>query len=145
MNNIDIVKIKMVKEGEMSFDNTQVTSPKIAAEVTEKFLSEADREYLIVLCLNTKNKVNCINVVSVGTLNMSLASPREIFKPVILANSCSFIIAHNHPSGDPAPSNEDKKLTLRIRKCGRILGIDLLDSIIVGDNSYFSFKANDML
>ena len=73
-------------------------------------------------------------------MNSSIVHPREIFKQAIKRNSASIIICHNHPSGDPTPSKEDINVTLRIKECGKIIGIELLDHIIIGKNKFVSFK-----
>jgi DNA repair protein RadC len=81
-----------------------------------------------------------IHTVSIGILDSSLVHPREVFKDAILASSASIIVAHNHPSGDPTPSVEDKRVTQRLYEAGQILGIDLLDHIVIGDNKWVSLK-----
>lgn len=98
-------------------------------------MEEIDREQLIVCCLDTKNQPLNIHVVSMGSLNASIIHPREIFKTTILSNAASIILYHNHPSGDPTPSSEDLSATGRIHDCGKLMGIDLLDHIIIGEDS----------
>ena len=83
--------------------------------------------------------------VSVGILDSSLVHPREVFKDAILASAASMIVAHNHPSGDPTPSNEDKRVTLRLAEAGQLLGIELLDHIILGDNRWVSLKERGVI
>jgi DNA repair protein RadC len=104
-----------------------------------------DRESLRVVLLDTRYRLIAIREVSKGTLNESLAHPREIFKPAISHSACAFVLAHNHPSGDPAPSDADLRLTRRVAECARILQIVFLDHIILGSpqegrTGYFSFK-----
>ncbi len=142
---ISIVSIKMVREASVLYDIRKIGSPKDCVELGKKFLEDADREQLIVCCLDTKNQPTAINVVSVGNLNNSLVHPREVFKPAILSNSASIILFHNHPTGDPTPSNEDKLITERLRESGEILGIKLIDHIIIGDNSYYSLKEKGII
>ena len=98
-----------------------------------------DREHFVVLLLDIKNKVIGINTVSIGNLDSSIAHPREVFKPAILSNAGSILLAHNHPSGDPTPSREDIEITHRLVNAGNILGINVLDHIIIGDG-YRSLK-----
>jgi DNA repair protein RadC len=107
-----------------------------------RFLSH---ESLRVVLLNTKQQLIKIATVSQGSVNESIAHPREIFKPVIVHSAYSFVMVHNHPSGDPSPSDADLRLTRRINEASRILQINLLDHVIIGApapkrNSYFSFK-----
>lgn len=142
---ISIVSIKMVRESSVLYDIRKISSPNDAVELGKRFLQEEDREKLIVCCLDTKNQPTAINVVAIGTLNNSLVHPREVFKPAILSNSASIILFHNHPSGDTIPSSEDKMITERIKESGEILGIKLLDHIIIGNNSYKSFKEEGLI
>ena len=140
MQNIEIVKIKMVKDRELRNEYDQkIGTPFSLYKILRTLLEEEDRENFLEISLDTKNHINGINVISTGTLNSSLVHPREVFKMAILNNSNSIIIAHNHPSGDTEPSNEDIKVTDRLVECGKILGIEVLDHIIVGEG-YYSFK-----
>jgi len=142
---ISIVSIKMVREASVLYDIRKIGSPKDGVELGKKFLGDVDREQLIVCCLDTKNQPTAINVVSIGSLNSSIVHPREVFKPAILSNSASIMLFHNHPSGDPAPSKEDISITERIKESGRILGIELIDHIIIGNDSYCSLKEKGII
>jgi DNA repair protein RadC len=142
---INVVSIKMVKESSILYDIRKIQAPKDALELGKRFLEESDREQLLVCCLDAKSQPTAINVVSVGNLNNSLVHPREVFKPAILSNSASIILFHNHPTGDPTPSKEDTNITERLKECGAILGIKLIDHIIIGDNSYYSLKENGII
>lgn len=142
---VDIVSIKMVREGSTKYENRKIETPFDAYVLLKNFLEDSDREKLLVVCLDTKNQPINICTVSVGTLNSSLVHPREIFKTAILSNSNQIMLAHNHPSGISAPSNEDKAMTSRIKDAGVILGIELIDHIIIGSNEYFSFKENKLM
>lgn len=123
----------------------KIETPFDAYVLLKNFLEDSDREKLLVVCLDTKNQPINICTVSVGTLNSSLVHPREVFKTAILSNSNQIMLAHNHPSGISAPSNEDKAMTSRIKDAGVILGIELIDHIIIGSNEYFSFKENKLM
>lgn len=90
------------------------------------------------------NRILCIDRVSVGSLNQSIVHPREVFKSAVYSSAAAIILVHNHPSLDPAPSREDIEITRRLKECGELLGIKLLDHIIVGD-SYVSFVERGML
>ena len=94
----------------------------------------------MIICLNTRNRVICINTVSIGSLNASLVHPREVFKPAILANAASIILAHNHPSGETEPSKDDIEITKRVKEAGNLLGIELLDHVIISDSDWKSIK-----
>lgn len=132
------VRIEMVKEKVVRYPE-QITTAAKAAEVLKMVIGNTDRETAAVLCLNTKNKINAINIVSVGTVNAVVTHPREVFKAAILSNATGLIFAHNHPSGDPTPSEEDEEITKRLIAAGDLLGIDVLDSIILGDG-FYSFR-----
>jgi DNA repair protein RadC len=136
----------MVKEKNLQYGDSQISSPYKSFDVLKEFIGDSDREVLSVLTLDTKNKITSITAASVGSLNSSIVHPREVFKTAILGNASSIIIGHNHPSGDPTPSKEDISITLRLKECGKILGIELLDHIIIGnDNNYISLKEKGFL
>lgn len=99
-----------------------------------------DREHLVSFCLDTRRRLKSFSLVSIGTLNESLAHPREIFRSAIADAASAVIVAHNHPSGDPNPSNIDVALTRRLYSAGDLLQIPLLDQIIVAGQRYFSFR-----
>ncbi|HBZ83233.1 MULTISPECIES: JAB domain-containing protein [Brevibacillus] len=129
---VNIVRIKMVKESSLLYPQRRIRMAVDAVGLFQKFLQETDREQFFLLCLNTKNEPTAIHTVSVGSLDASIVHPREVYKTAILANSAAVIVAHNHPSGDPTPSNQDLKVTRRLQEAGEILGITILDHIIVG-------------
>ena len=138
---MNIVSIKMVREATMLYDIRKITSPTDAVEIGKRFLEDSDREQLLVCCLDTKNQPVALNVVSVGSINSSIVHPREVFKAAILSNAASIILYHNHPSGDPTPSKEDINITNRLKECGKLMGVELIDHIIIGsDGNYCSLK-----
>ncbi len=110
-----------------------------------KFLSESDRERFVGVYLDAKNRINCLDEISKGTLTASLVHPREVYKAAILTNAASVIIAHNHPSGDPRPSREDIELTERLIDAGKMIGIELLDHVIVGNGNFESLRETGYL
>jgi DNA repair protein RadC len=122
-----------------------IESPKDAVEVLMPGMRYLDREHFKALILNTKNQILRIVNVSVGSLNSSVVHPRELYKMVIRHNGAAVIVAHNHPSGDPTPSTEDIILTKRLIRAGRILGIELLDHIILGDGHFVSLKKKKLI
>ena len=132
------VRIEMVKEKTVRYKE-QISTAERAAEVLKTIIGNTDRETAVVLCLDTKNKINAINIVSIGIVDATLIHPREVFKAAILSNATGIIFAHNHPSGDTTPSEEDKEMTKRLIAAGDILGINVLDSIILGDG-FYSFR-----
>jgi DNA repair protein RadC len=124
---VNVVSLKMVKENSLLYPRRNVKSPEDAFILLKQFLGEVDREYFIVVCLDTKNQPTAINVCHMGSLNASIVHPREVFKVAILSNSASIIVAHNHPSNDTTPSKEDIEVTKRLSEAGKIIGIDILD------------------
>ena len=144
---VDIVSIKMVREGSVLYKNRKVSSPNDAVELIRDFLEDVDREKFVVAYLNNKNEPTAIHTVSIGTLNSSLVHPREVMKAAILSNANAILLSHNHPSGwDVNPSDDDINITKRLVEAGKILGIEILDHIIIGENGkYYSFKEEGRL
>ncbi len=137
MNRIKLVTIGLVKDAPES--PYSITSPEVALKSLDH-IRHADREHFVCLHLNSRNQINAVETVSVGTLNASLVHPREVFKAAILNNAASVIIAHNHPSNDVTPSREDIELTRRMVQAGEIIGIEILDHMIVSPDSFISMK-----
>lgn len=123
---------------------SRFTSPSQIYE-TFKFLMQETKEYFMTLHLDGKNKVVCMDLVSIGSLNQSIVHPREVMKCACLSNAASLILIHQHPSGDPTPSREDREITRRLKEAGDIMGIKVLDHIIVGDGAYMSFVEQGLL
>ncbi|EKQ55092.1 MULTISPECIES: DNA repair protein RadC [unclassified Clostridium] len=123
----------------------KITSPKDLADLLMGEMNDLTQEVLKVILLSTKNIVIGTKDVFKGSLNSSVVHPREIFKQAINKNSASIIICHNHPSGDPTPSKEDINITLRVKECGNIIGIQLIDHIIIGNNKFISLKERGLI
>jgi DNA repair protein RadC len=122
-----------------------ITNPRQAAELFMEELRYKKKEHFKVLLLNTKNHVISREEISVGSLNASIVHPREIFNMPLRKSAASVILVHNHPSGDPSPSQEDLEVTRRLVDAGHILGIAVRDHIIIGDGCFFSFKEKGLL
>lgn len=105
----------------------------------------ARKEHFLVLCLNARRQLLRIETVSVGTLSASLVHPREVFAPAISNGAAAVVAVHNHPSGDPSPSAEDREATRRLQRAGELLGIPLADHVIVAESSFFSFRESGIL
>ena len=103
-------------------------------------MHEESEEYLYMICMNTKNRIIGVFELSHGNVNSSIFSVREMYQKALLANAVSIIVMHNHPSGDPTPSREDIEVTKRAVEAGKIIGVNVLDHIIIGDHSYSSLK-----
>jgi len=133
------VRVAMVKEAEIKYE--KAGTPKDAAEISRKVIGDADRELILVLCLDAKNQINAVNVAGMGSASCAVVHPREVFKPAILNNSEKIIFVHNHPTGDTTPGKEDRETTDMLKKAGEVLRIPLVDSIIIGDDgTFYSFN-----
>lgn len=132
-------EIKVVRERRQGYGPRRRI--RKASDVYEAFRSHfepMDREQFLSVILDGRNQIAGFNVVSTGTLTSSLVHPREVFKPAILASAAAIILVHNHPSGDPEPSDEDRALTRRLKEVGDLVGIRVLDHVVIGDGRYVS-------
>ncbi len=118
-----------------------ISPEEIYSSVKNKIGNSA-KEHFVVISLNTKSQILAIDTIFIGTLTSSLVHPRETLEAAIRRHAAAFIVAHNHPSGDPDPSDEDTKVTKLLFEAGKIMGINMLDHLIIGRNSYFSFREN---
>ena len=126
-------------------DCDHITSPAVAAGYFMTELRYENHERFLVMLLNTKNRIIRIEQVSEGSLTSAIVHPREVFAFAIIHHAACIIVSHNHPTGDPCPSFDDKSLTQKLEEVGSVLGIPLLDHIIIGDGSYYSFKEHGNL
>ncbi len=121
------------------FNERKITSPQDVADIFIPLLRDELKEKFILVCLNSANKIIAYEIISVGNLNSSVVHPREVFKAAIDHRSASIILLHNHPSGNPEPSNEDIAITKKMVESGKILDILVFDHIIIAGNTYTSF------
>lgn len=138
------LKYKAKKEVER-IKQKSVTSPDNIVPLIRSQITDYKKEHFFVINFDVRNRYLDIETISVGTLNTSLVHPRETFKGAIKKHAHSVMVAHNHPSGDLNPSQEDINITKRLKESGKILGIELLDHIIITEDSYFSFKSENYL
>ena len=117
-----------------------LSTPAASAAALAALLQDEPGEVFAILCLSTKHRVIAYHEVSRGTLDATLVHPREVFKDALLANAAGIVVTHNHPSGDPAPSPDDIALTRRLVDAGKLIGVDVLDHIVIGDGRYVSFR-----
>ena len=143
---IEVVNIRMVKEPSL-YSTEKIRSPEDVVRVIAKELATYDREVFAVLNMKTNGQPINLNICSVGTLDSSVVSPREIFKSCILSNSAAFVAIHNHPSGSTSPSQEDRDVTSRLLACSELLGVKMLDHIIIAGETgaMYSFKSEGLL
>ncbi len=136
-NYASVKKVSLVFEGSLE-GRPCLTSTQDALAFFKSYWSNypaSDQEKFVVACLDTKHRVQCVVVVTVGTLDASLVHPREVFKPAFIEGSSAVILSHNHPSGNTTPSREDHEVTKRLTEAGVLLGIAVLDHIIYGDGT----------
>jgi DNA repair protein RadC len=136
---------KRAQEPQSYNKKTQIKGPEDVFKIVKKSLKGKKKEYLLAVLLNTRNYLISVSRISVGILNANLIHPREVFKEAISVSASAVIVAHNHPSGDPQPSDEDIRLTKILVKAGAIIGIELIDHIIVSDDKYLSMKEEKMV
>lgn len=150
-NENQLKKIKSINEMNNLYTNLsqhkdfyKITGPEVVGDYFKnRFNNITDREYLSVAFLDTKNQIIEAKIIFTGTLASSLVHPRDIMKEALMLDSNSIIVSHNHPSGNPDPSVEDKRITARLVEAGSALGINVLDHVITGRNSYYSFKEHN--
>jgi DNA repair protein RadC len=118
-----------------------IKDPEAVVKAIRASIKNKAQEHFKLILLNPRNKIIGISTISIGTLNASLVHPREVFNDAITHSAASVVLAHNHPSGDPEPSEDDITITKRLIEAGKILGIEVIDHIIIGKNDYYSFKA----
>ncbi|WP_243386158.1 RadC family protein [Bacillus kexueae] len=122
-----------------------IRSPKDAADYVMEEMRFLTQEHFVCIYLNTKNQVLQKRTVFIGSLNASIVHPREVFKSALKRSAASLICVHNHPSGDPTPSREDIEVTRRLAECGKLIGIEMLDHIIIGEHKFVSLKEKGYL
>jgi DNA repair protein RadC len=122
-----------------------IRHPRDCSNLLMESMRYLKKEYFKIVLLTTKHQVISVEEISVGSLNSSIVHPREVFSTAIKKNCAAIILAHNHPSGDPSPSNEDIKITQRLIEGGKILGIEVLDHIIIGDGKFISLKEQNLI
>jgi len=132
-------------EKETLYEGYDIKDPQSVVRAVRGTIKDKAKEHFKLILLNTRNKIIGLSTVSIGTLNASLVHPREVFKDAIRHSASSVVIAHNHPSGDPEPSEEDLKITRRLVESGKILGIEVLDHIIIGKDTFVSLKTKGLL
>ncbi len=123
----------------------EIRGPDDVAAFVGPKLRKEQREHFLVLLLNARHEVVAKETVSVGSLNASIVHPREVFKAAVLASAAAVVLVHNHPSGDPEPSEEDLAITKRLVEAGELLGISVLDHVIVAGRGVVSLRARQLL
>lgn len=137
-------KVMLIKDSSVPSDKKRIGSPVDVVSMFETYLDGADREHFCIAMLDRKNNILGINTVSIGTISTSIVHPREVFKPALIIGASGIILCHNHPSGDTNPSRDDIEITNRLKEAGKILGIEIVDHVIIGDD-YYSFMSNGLI
>ncbi|OGP90589.1 MAG: hypothetical protein A2156_09045 [Deltaproteobacteria bacterium RBG_16_48_10] len=138
----ELAKRENLETEEESFD---IKNPEAVFKLISSSIKDKAKEHFKLILLNSRNKKIGISAVSTGTLTTSLVHPREVFKDAITHSAASVILAHNHPSGDPEPSEDDLKITKKLVESGKILGIEVIDHIIIGKNNFYSFREKGII
>jgi len=139
MKHIPLVSLRIVRDGSVPYGAASVQSSKAIFDLFRQLAEDLDREAVWLACLDTKNRLACLSQISLGSLSASIVHPREVIKLALLSNAAGMILVHNHPSGDPTPSAEDRAVTARIGEAAKLMGIRFLDHLIVGDGRFYSF------
>ncbi|MFD1038623.1 DNA repair protein RadC [Virgibacillus byunsanensis] len=126
-------------------DRYIIRSPEDGAEYIMEEMRNLNQEHFVVLFLNTKNQIIHRQTIFIGSLNASIVHPREVYREAVKRSAASIICAHNHPSGDPTPSQEDIHVTRRLVESGKMIGIELLDHLVIGDRKFVSLKEKGYL
>jgi DNA repair protein RadC len=119
-------------------ERPQVTCPEEAAAIVAPMLAGRDREHCLLVALDTRHRLVGVSTVSVGTADHTFMAPREIYRDALLSGATAIFLAHNHPSGDPTPSADDRQITRRLVQAGSMVGVDLLDHLVIGDPEWTS-------
>lgn len=152
---IELKKIKGIGEGkaiqiltiaeltkrcnQVKKSKTKISSAKDVFDILNDELKEKTKENFYIILLNTKNLILKIEKISIGILDATIIHPREIFKPAIKNSASRIVLVHNHPSGDPLPSEEDLNITQKLMKVGELIGIEVIDHVIIGNENYWSY------
>ncbi len=122
-----------------------ITSPKAAAQVVAADLAHSDRERCIALLLDTKHRLLEAHTVSIGAVDHTFMSARDVYRAALMANAAAVVVAHNHPSGDPEPSREDEAITRNLVRAGEMIGVELLDHLIFGGERWISLAGRGLV
>lgn len=134
------VRVELIRDGSVRVPTRSCAHSGDAARIIREHIGGADREQFVVIALDSNNRAIAIHTATVGTLGHALITPREVFKFALLANASAVILGHNHPSGNPRPSDEDIQATKRLASAGQVVGITVVDHVIVTETDYTSMS-----
>ncbi len=143
---VQIVETRLIRKTSMLYERRTICDPATAAELGKQLFEDYDKEYLYAVFLSTKCEPIAIELMSIGTLDATIISPKDILKTALLCSANGFIIYHNHPSGGEIfPSKEDVNTTKRLKEASALMGINMIDHIIISDMGYVSLKEREIL
>ena len=142
---VDFISLKIYREKTVEYESKGITNPDRAFEAISNIIDNTDRECFGVIMMNNVNEINSFEICSVGTVNMTLAHPREVFKGAILSNASKIMLFHTHPSNTIEPSQTDIDTTKELIEASKILQIPIIDHIITCERGYFSFAEHGIL
>ena len=145
MTSYNLYSCKLIKDASVSVPNRKISTSEDTYSFIREYFDALDREHFGVLLLTTRHNVIGYHLCSVGTIEEAIVTPRECIKAALLCNATALILIHNHPSGEPTPSEQDKLITNKIKDAANLFGFTIIDHIIVGENSFFSFADEGML
>ncbi len=145
MKFIPVLGVTLVRDASLRVEDKRADTPANAVGILRAHIGEADREHFVAVFLSARSLAIGVHTISIGTLTASLVHPREAFKVGILLGAAGVIVGHNHPSGDPTPSPEDREATRRLQRAGELLGIPVLDHLIIGRERYYSFRESGLI
>lgn len=134
-----------MKDLEPELKDFDIKDPRSVVKAIRASIKDKAKEHFKLILLNARNKIPGVSTISIGSLNASIVHPREVFKDAIMHNAYSVVLAHNHPSGDSEPSEDDLTITKRLKESGKIQGIEVIDHIIITKNGFFSFKERGLI
>lgn len=139
------VRVKLIHDAEPYYGKRKIRCADDIYQFIKSECQDSDREMLLTIGLDGAHQVVSVETTSIGSINQAIVSPREIFKSLILGNCSSFVLVHNHPSGEPTPSAEDVAITKRVGDGAKLLGFNMLDHLIVGQGKFYSFQESGEL
>ena len=142
---VDFISLKIYREKTVEYESKGITNPDRAFEAISNIIDNTDRECFGVIMMNNANEINSFEICSIGTVNMTLAHPREVFKGAILSNASKIMLFHTHPSNTIEPSQTDIDTTKELIEASKILQIPIIDHIITCERGYFSFAEHGIL
>lgn len=142
---VDLISLKVCREKSIKYESRKITNPEQAYNIVKSFIGNTDREYFIVMNLNTRNEPCSVEICTIGSLDKTIVHPREVFKSAIITNANKIILFHTHPSNSIEPSSTDLDTTQKLMEASKIIQIPILDHIIIGESGFFSFKQGGLM